>query len=378
MPAFGGLEPDAIHALIGSGYGTWVETDPTDQRVTDAYGATVVDAPVDHVYEAACDFEGHHRHISLLAPPEVHPLDDSRFVVRLRAQVGLSVIKLSVPLGFRFRADPPHALHMEDYLGGAFNECAFEMRFDALGPERTLLVMRFHGDVRSLGSLTRFFLSRAPELEPAIGGNMVVVAMMAMAKLAGRKETPPDGGPDLSIEDQLASLGSALGRAFLTVGRLGSDGEIAGVWSAARIGATPERLWPFVRDPGKLAPLLSVVESGYRKERPSGAELGLVWKARFGPLRKRYRVKMTTEEETGRRIEGVGVTVDGEPASYGDLLLPDGDGTLYAHRFSTDLKRDWLSRRFLGQHPELERLIAQYPPMMRLIALRRHLGGPRS
>ena len=148
--------------------------------------------------------------------------------------------------------------------------------------------------------------------------------------------------------------------------------------SAARIAAPRQRIWEVVRDPARLGRVVSFIDGGrLKRARPGTLDMELSYKARFGPLRKKYAIRVEATEDPPHRLESTRATTDGEPTVYADVLVADGDATLYAHRFATDLKRDWLSRRFLGQHPELERLIAQYPPMMQVIGLRRHFGKPR-
>lgn len=373
---FGGLPPDVIHDLVGSGYATWVLPHADGKTVIAAHGATVVNAPQERVYDTVTDFEGLPRHLSLLAPSTVRSLGDDRIEVDLEARVGLALFKLSVPLRFRFRKERPHALHHEAYLGGAFQQCAYGMRTWPLEGGRTLLVLSFHGDVRSLGMVARVFLERVPELELAIAGNMVVIPLMALGAIAERAEGRPPAGPTetVPVHERVAAgaeeLGPALDGGLLTVGRLGLGGTLADVCSVGRVGAPPERLWPVVTDPTRLSRVVSFIDGGKVGPVAGGLSLELRYKARFGPLRKTYTVAARATAEPPHRLDATVATTDGVPATYGDVLVPDGrGGSIYAHRYSTDLRRDWLSRRFLSAHPELERLIAQYPPMMQLIAL---------
>lgn len=379
MNPFGGLDLELLADVIGTGYATWIDPDPTDRHVRTAHGARVVQAPIETVYDATTDFRALSDHVSLLGDPDIRELDDDRVEVRFRAKIGLAVLSLDVGIGYRFRRERPVALHMEEYLGGAFERSELAFHFHVLDADRTLMIMSFTGDIRSLPLIGRVFLSRIPELEVAIEGNMLLIPLMAMSTLAERRSGAPRPGPTLGdpLQDRLTEVLPALEHGLLTVARIGANGDVSDVCSASRIAASPERVWDLVRDPAKLARVVSFVEGGRIVwESADRQDLQVGYKARLGPLRKRYRIQVRAEVDAPTRLHGIEARTDGVPSTYGDYLLAHEGGCIYAHRFATDPKRDWLSRAFLKQHPELERLIAQYPPAMQVWAVRKHLGGP--
>lgn len=378
MTPFAGFDLDLLADVIGDGYATWFVTEGSRDRVTTAMGARVVHAPIETVHDAATDFEGISDHIAVLARPDVQSLGGDRLRVRFNASVGLAVFKLRAALEFRFRRERPAALRMEEYLGGTFKSCALDLFFHELTPETTLLTVSFLGDVRSLSGITRYFLSSIPDLGPSIEGNMLLIPLLAMSALSERRHgfTRSRSPAARPLQERLHEVAPLLERGYVTAGQV-SGSRLVDVCSATRLSASPDEVWPLVRDPAWLSRVVSFIDRGrIVSERNGELELELSYKARLGPLRKRYPIRVRAQVGAGR-FDSQSASVAGEPATYGALVVPHGSDTLYAHRVYTDPRRDWLSRAFLKGQPELEQLIAQYPPLLQALALRRHFANRR-
>jgi len=379
---FGGMEPSALAALLRGGFATWIDTDAADAECTAAQAAVVVNAPIETTFATATDFGCFHQFVSLSKPSQIEHLGPNRQRVTFRQRIGLAFLSVGIDLTFEMRLEPPHRLICERYVDGAFSTALFAMDLVALDEESTLLFVTFLADMRSLGWLVRAFLKRLPELETAIAGNVPILPATAFAaeaeRRAGRRALV--GPPAKELHEAIAdgSAAPALKNGLLTVGRLDDRGEICDMSSATRIRATPARVWPSVVDPKVRQDIVSIVDRGKIK-RKTADRLVFTYSyvVRIGPLRKRYtttveaRYRAPEAGQDGFLVAERGDT-DGRPIQYADHLVADGDGAILCHTYWADLKTDWLSKRFLSSHPEMERLIGTYPPFILVRGIREH------
>jgi hypothetical protein len=373
---FGGSDPAYLADLIGDGFATWVKVGPNG--VQDAQGAMVVNAPVQTVYGACTDYERLHTFLSLSKRSKYKRLGNGLVDVTFRQRVGLAIFSVGIDLRYELRLDPPHSVVSERYVKGAFTRSEYGAFFCPLDGDRTLLVMRFTGDLDAIGWLSRSFFSRVPELQPAVAGNMVMVPITGLASEAerrsGRARIPT---PGTTLSDRLddAGLAPALKEGVLTVGRLAPDGAVLDACTAARFAQPPETLWPWVNELERLPRLVSFVDHGRSWDDSQGRrhhEIG--YKVSFGPLKKRYKLNLTTVAEPPHRLTAVEADTDGVATRYEDRIAADGTGSRYCHLSQFDLRRDWLTKKFLASHSELERLIGTYPSFVRVQTLYSHLA----
>ncbi len=381
---FGGIDPAALAALVRGGFATWIDTDATDRACATAQAAVVVNAPVQTTYDTATDFAHFHEFLSLSKPSRVVDLGPNRKRITFRQRLGLAVLSVGLDLTFDMRFDPPNRVVCERYVDGAFSTAVFGMDLVALPDDSTLLIITFLADMQSLGWLVRTFLARIPELALAIEGNVAVLPATAFAAEAERRagRSPFPGPPARALHEAIADGSVAVGDGLLTVGRLDPRGEILDVSAVTRVATSPEALWPALTAPERRPEFISVVDRGKTTRRTADRlQFTYSYLVRMGLLRKRY----TTTVDARLVPPGSGVAsavadradTDGRPAQYADYLIPDGEHTLFCHTYWADLKTDWLSKRFLSSHPELERLIATYSPFIVVRAIREHVANRR-
>ncbi len=368
--------------LVRGGYATWADTDAEDRKCTTAQAAVVVNAPVQTVYDTATDFANFHTFVSLSKPSKVTQLGPDRQRVTFRQRVGLAILSVGIDLTFEMRLESNRRVVCERYVDGAFSTALFAMDFRAVDLETTLLIVTFFADMRSLGWLARAFLSRLPELELAIAGNVPIIPASAIADEAERRAgtSALRGPPAKALTEALVdkSVGPAVRHGLLTVGRLDAKGEILDIASATRIRATPERIWPSIVDPTLRQAYVSVIDRGKVKRKTADrVAFSYSYVVRFGLLRKRYTTTVDARYQAPNWLEADRADTDGRAARYADHLVADGDETLLCHTYWADLKTDWLSKRFLSSHPEMERLIGTYPPFILVRAIREHFGKGR-
>lgn len=381
MAIFGGMQVDAIARFTGSGMATYVELEDTPRKVRDAQCAVVVRAPIAQVFDTATDFSHTHEFVSLSKRSKIKPLGPNRFDVTFRQRIGLSLISIGLDMRFRMRLERPHAVHCEEYLGGTMPTATYAMRFEALDESTTLMVFTLHGDLTTMRWLSRVFTRYVPELSAAVPANIVVIPGTAIAAEAERRagftggRAPPPPPITEAIEDPAVQQVLRGGRTVLSLQRLDAQGDLIDVGSATRLAATPERVWDRITDPVALARHVSYIQGGEITRRgPGRIDYDVGMAVRAGPLRKTYRLRLDAQVVEARRLEATRCRTNQVPTVYGEALVPDGDGTLYGHTYYADLKKDGLLKRFMSSHPEFERLLASYPPFIRVFALREAFG----
>ncbi len=379
---FGGLPHDVLAGLTRGGFATWMDFGERDGKATTAQGALVVNAPIQTVYETTTDFANFHKFVSLSKPSTVVQLGPNRQRVTFRERIGLAILSVGIDLTLELRLEAPNRVICERYVDGSFSSAFFEMDFVDLGDETTLMIVTFFADMRSLGWLPRVFLKRLPELEMAIGGNVPILPATAFAEAAEKRagRTALTGPPPLALHSSMTAPGmpEALRKGLLTVGRKDASGEILDVASASYIPIKPEALWPTILDPAVRQNFVSIVDRGKILQKTADrVKFTYSYVVRIGLLRKRYTTTVDaayvapTGEQMGTLVADRADT-DKRPAQYADHLLPEGEGTLLCHTYWADLKSDWLTKRFLTAHTEMEHLIATYPPFILVRAVRGH------
>ncbi len=381
---FGGMNLEDLAVLVDNAFASWTVTDSGDEKAQVSQCALLVNAPVQTVYETAVDFENQHRFVSIGLRSRVHRRDERGVEVTLRQGFGLPFLSVGLEERFRLRLEPPHAVRFEAYLGGTFKSARYEMFCYPVTGDRTLFLLSFIADFRSLWWLDRFFLTHQPELEFALAANVPVIPASEIVKEAERRagRKPAAGGPpSIALWDAIEQgrLNGPLERGYLTLGRFDNAGEVLDMACAARFGLDLEALWEAVIDPETLVEAVSFVETGEtleRTERRLRTRLG--YHVRLGPLGRRYEMVLDADVVPHRSILGRKALLNGLVVKQGNYFFPAGDEAILCHLFHTNLRQDWLMRLFLRNHEEFARVIATYGAVIVVRALRTYLGGPRA
>ncbi len=379
---FGGTDIEEVARLVENGFVTWTDTGDKDEKAVVSQSALLVNAPLDIVFQTAVDFENHHKFISIGRRARVDRHDGRAIEVTLRQGFGLPFLSVGLEERFRLRIEPPGAVLFDAYLGGSFKEAHYEMFCFPLSRDRTLFILSFTADFRSLWWLDRFFLGYQPELEFGLAANVGVIPASEIVEEAERRagRTPAAGGsPSISLWDAIGQgmLAPALEHGYVTLGRFDGRGEVMDMACAARLGLDREAAWNAVSDPQTLVKAVSFVEKGKTVERTDSrlrTELG--YRVRLGPLSRTYEMILDADLEPMTWIRGRHARLNGLEVKHGNFFASAGPDTIFCHLFHTNVRQDWLMRLFLRNHEEFARVIATYGAVIVVHALRKYLGGP--
>ncbi|MBI2568607.1 MAG: hypothetical protein HYV63_16415 [Candidatus Schekmanbacteria bacterium] len=379
---FGGTPYEEVAEIASNGFATWVDTDDKDQEGIVAHGAMLVDAPVDIVFNTVTDFESSHKFIPVARPGKILERNGSSVTVKLSQGIGMGIVSFGLEEVFRLRLHPPTWIECEEYVKGPFERASFELYLFPIG-DRTLTVLSFISDLRALHWLTSLFFVHQPEIEFAIAANMLLIPLSGYAAESERRAAA--GAPRRSRQPARAlwdalgagKLAPAVRHGYLTACRLDLRGNIVDVASATKVGASRPDVWRVTADPAYLCEMLSFVTDGRivaRDHRTLTSEV--TYRIKIGPFSRQYRLRRRARYEEPAWLEAEEAHIEGQPATEADYLYDEGSNTLLCHVYYSDIKRDWLSGMFLKKHPEFERLICTYAPIIRVRAMRTRFGAP--
>jgi hypothetical protein len=378
---FGGIPLAELVALVGRGFATWLDTDPTDAHLTRTQTAMRVCAPADITFDTVVDFARMHEYGALSLPGTVKQLAPGRVEVKLSQGLRFGFLKLGLEETLELQIERPHRVRTLAYRGGSFSSVSLSVDVLPVDARSCVLVVGFLADLQSVGLMASAFFRHQPELEFAITGNVPLVPTFTWVQETERRVRANRSSlPEATALSALVSLGSLeapLRHGYLTQGRLHTTGAIRDMASAARLRGGPAGPWGVLTDPARISRALSFVEHGKATPGPAGTnQTELDYVVKVGPFRKRYEIRRTNKIDAGKSMVATKATADGVALDVADHLFPRGENTVYCHRYYTDIKRDRIAAFFLKRHPEFERLICTYSPTLAVRAMREIIGAP--